>query len=96
MFGRGIYFADMSTKSSQYSVSRFNRSRANKHRTAFLILCDVSLGRICKFESRAHVTQPPVGHDSVMGVAGNGLLHNEYVIYNPRQHRITHLIEFSA
>jgi len=92
MFGRAIYFSDVSTKSSQYAVGRY--SNRNLRPSAFLLVCDVDLGRICEFDRGAHMTKPPVGFDSVKGVAGTTLLHDEYVIYEPSRHKVTHLIEF--
>lgn len=95
MFGPGIYFADQSTKSSQYSCSRFGGT-ANKYPTAFMFLCDVALGRMKEEYYSRYYTQPPEGYDSVKGVAGRSLLHNEYIIYRENQQRITHIIEFSV
>eukprot|EP00962_Isochrysis_galbana_P036302 scaffold12524_cov103-Isochrysis_galbana.AAC.4 len=39
MFGKGVYFADMSTKSANYC------SATSAHPTAVLLLCDVALGQ---------------------------------------------------
>jgi hypothetical protein len=95
MFGPGIYFADQSTKSSQYSCSRFGGT-INKYNTAFMFLCDIALGKIKEEQSSKYYTQPPKGYDSVKGVAGPSLLHNEYIIYKENQQQITHIIEFAT
>lgn len=95
MFGPGIYFASQSTKSSQYSCSRFGGT-VNRYPTAFMFLADVALGRIKKEEYAKYYLQPPAGYHSVMGVKGKSLLHDEYIIYNEAQQRLRYIIEFEA
>lgn len=95
MFGPGIYFASQSTKSSQYSCSRFGGT-VNRYPTAFMFLADVALGRIKKKEYAKYYLQPPAGYHSVMGVKGKSLLHDEYIIYNEAQQRLRYIIEFEA
>ncbi len=43
MFGKGIYFADMVTKSAQYCSAPFG---ALHNSNALLLLCDVALGKV--------------------------------------------------
>lgn len=95
MFGPGIYFASQSTKSSQYSCSRFGGT-VNRYPTAFMFLADVALGRIKKEEYAKYYLQPPAGYHSVMGVKGKSLLHDEYIIYNEAQQRLRYIIEFEV
>lgn len=95
MFGPGLYFASQSTKSSQYSCSRFGGT-VNKYSTAFMFLADVALGRIKKEEYSKYYLKPPAGYHSVMGVKGKSLLHDEYIIYNETQQRLRYIIEFEA
>ena len=92
MFGNGIYFADQSTKSIQYcSGGRFSREKW----PTYLILAEVKLGRI-KEERRAQsYNRPPRGYNSVMGVKGPSLLHNEYIIYDPIQADIRYVAEIA-
>lgn len=95
MFGPGIYFASQSTKSSQYSCSRFGGT-TNRYPTAFMFLADVALGRIKKEEYAKYYLKPPAGYHSVMGVKGKALLHDEYIIYREAQQRLRYIIEFQA
>lgn len=95
MFGPGLYFASQSTKSSQYSCSRFGGS-ANRYPTAFMFLADVALGKMKKVETAHYFLKPPAGYHSVMGVKGRSLLHDEYIIYREAQQRLRYIIEFEA
>ena len=67
-----------------------------------MFVADVSLGRIRRMRnSDSSLNSAGHGYDSVMGVKGdtdgwNGsLLHNEFIVYDPKQDELTHLIEFS-
>lgn len=95
MFGPGIYFADQSTKSSQYSCCTFGGS-SNKYRTSFMFLADVALGKVKEEENAHYYHEAPKGYDSVKGVKGRSLLHNEYIIYKEDQQQIRYLIEFEG
>lgn len=91
-FGRGIYFARHSTKSSQYSTKFF----ANRHKNGFLFIADVALGKMQKVNRYAFSsTLPSRGYDSVMGVAGADLIHDEYIIYNINQVELRYVIDFT-
>ena len=96
MFGNGIYFADVSTKSTQY-CTRDGRW------PMYLIIAEVKTGRKYKARDCMNVNQAPNGYDSVMGVAGetrsfgyNTLLHNEFIVYHPRQTDIRFVAEVTA
>jgi poly [ADP-ribose] polymerase len=95
MFGPGIYFADQSTKSSQYSCSRFGGT-ANSYNTSFMFLADVALGKMKEEQNSTYYFKPPVGYDSVKGVAGRSLLHDEYITYKEDQHQLRYIIEFTT
>ena len=102
MFGNGLYFADQSTKSSQYATARYGGGGSAHGDTYFMFVADVSLGRIRRMRnSDSSLNSAGHGYDSVMGVKGdtdgwNGsLLHNEFIVYDPKQDELTHLIEFS-
>lgn len=95
MFGPGIYFADQSTKSTQYATSRFG-GRQNQHNTAFLFVADVACGKIKEEQSSYYHLKAPAGYDSVKGVAGRSLLHNEYIVYDSGQQAIRYIIEFAS
>jgi len=93
MFGPGLYFADQSTKSSQYSCSRFGGT-TNRNNTAFMFLAGVSLGKIKKEQNSHYYYEAPKGYDSVMGVKGRSLLHNELIVYRETQQELRYIIEF--
>lgn len=95
MFGNALYFSDQSTKSSQYSCSRFGGT-TNKYKTSFMFLCEVALGKIKEEYYAKYYDKPPRGYDSVKGVMGKSLLHNEYMIYKENQQQIKYIIEFEV
>jgi poly [ADP-ribose] polymerase len=91
-FGRGIYFARHSTKSAQYST----RFCTNMHKNGFLLAADVAVGRMQKvsyFTFNDKGLSP--SYDSVMGVAGFDLIHDEYVVYNVNQVELKYVIDFT-
>lgn len=95
MFGNGLYFADQSSKSEQYSFGGGYGSRYGKD-TYFMFVVDVALGKIKGYQNaQSHLTRPPSGYDSVQGEKGN-LLHNEFIIYDIKQHILQYLVEFRA
>ena len=91
-FGRGIYFARHSTKSAQYSTKFYS----NLHNNGFLFLADVAVGKMQKTQ---HFTfsdnGPSKGYDSVMGVKGADLIHDEYIVYNINQVELMHVIDYT-
>ena len=95
MFGNGIYFADQSSKSEQYSSARFGGSRGSSD-SYFMFIADVALGKIKKYDtSQSWLNSPPSGYHSVQGEKGRSLVHNEFIIYTPKQNILKYLIEFS-
>ncbi|XP_045486394.1 poly [ADP-ribose] polymerase [Pieris rapae] len=62
MFGKGIYFADVVTKSAQYAYA------TPDHPAAVLLLCRVALGNMKRCTVREPVTELPQGMNSVWGV----------------------------
>lgn len=93
MFGPGIYFASQSTKSSQYSCSRFGGT-INKYSSSFMFIAAVALGNVKEVENGHYFHQPPKGYDSVRGVKGRMLLHDEYITYRENQQELRYIIEF--
>lgn len=92
MFGNGLYFADQSSKSEQYAWGWGSNYGSNSY---FMFVADVALGKIKEFDTpQSHLTKAPNGYDSVQGVKGNYLLHNEFIIYDIKQHVLNYLIEF--
>lgn len=100
MFGNGIYFANQSTKSSQYATARFGGS-SGKGDSYFMFIANVALGKIHKlYYSDSSLTKAPTGFDSVQGCkkdARNGgtLIHDEFMVYNTHQNQLQFLVEFT-
>lgn len=92
MLGRGIYFADRSSKSIQYC-------RGQNMRVVFL--ADVKVGNMYEApKADQSFRQPPAGYDSVLGAAGRTntwghssyLAYNEYVVYRASQQTIKYAV----
>ncbi|KAK7474692.1 hypothetical protein BaRGS_00034057 [Batillaria attramentaria] len=62
MFGKGIYFADMVSKSANYCRT----SKADP--IGVLLLCEVALGNMHELTSASYVTQLPKGKHSTKGI----------------------------
>jgi len=94
MFGPGLYFADQSTKSAQYAWGRFS-GLSGSGNTYFMYVADVALGKIKQYDTAmSRLVNPPDGYNSVQGVKGRSLLHDEFIIYNKEQHKLNYLVEF--
>ena len=61
MFGKGIYFADQSSKSAQYSLIWAN----NRKPFGYLFLADVALGKVKKELGPKYREEAPGGYHSV-------------------------------
>jgi len=61
MFGKGVYFADLVSKSANYCAT----SRTNN--TGVLLLCDVALGNTYDLTTSEFITQLPNGKHSTKG-----------------------------
>lgn len=95
LFDKGIYLADRASKSLQYSSARFGGPR-NSSNNCFLFIVKAKLGKQLKMHSTGYdaATQcKRKGCDSVWGVEGHYLLHNEFVTYTLEQTKITHIVE---
>lgn len=90
-FGNGIYFAENSTKSANYSFS--NLGKANKYSTGFLFIAEVALGKVHDVYVPTSFSKPPVGYNSIMGRKGQRLVNNEFIVYDPSQVRVRYLVE---
>merc|ERR1711862_455530 len=62
MFGKGVYFADMVSKSANYC----NTTRSNN--TGLLLLCDVALGEMYERTAADYIKKLPKGKHSTKGV----------------------------
>ena len=100
MFGDGVYFANKSQKSLGYSsLSGSHWTRGNSQ-VGFLALFDVHLGNekhIYKHDSSCYSLNysniQKDGFDSVYAHGGADLRNDEFIIYNPVQCTISHLIQ---
>lgn len=88
MFGRGIYFANNSSKSAQDMYTKVTDSSSR-----FLILADVSLGsrrEVIAADPDAHLPEKraALSYDSIYAKPGSqasgGVIHDEEVIFDPR------------
>ncbi len=96
MFGNGLYFADQSTKSSQYATARYGGSSSRYSSCYYMYVAEVALGRIKKLQgSDSSLIKAPHGYDSVQGEKGHSLVHNEFITYDVRQNELKYLIEFT-
>lgn len=94
MFGNGVYGADVSTKSLNYSVGNWNRNGINnRYKSFFCLLCRFSLGRVYE-ASRALYNGVPTGYNSIYAEGGYDLANNEYIVKDNKQTTINYLIEF--
>eukprot|EP01059_Diplonema_ambulator_P008230 TRINITY_DN1777_c0_g2_i2.p1 TRINITY_DN1777_c0_g2~~TRINITY_DN1777_c0_g2_i2.p1 ORF type:complete len:726 (+),score=343.48 TRINITY_DN1777_c0_g2_i2:114-2180(+) len=62
MFGKGVYFADVATKSGNYCHT------SKQSNVGFMTLNEVAMGNIHKLTAAKYMDKPPKGYDSTMGV----------------------------
>jgi poly [ADP-ribose] polymerase len=101
--GDGVYFANKSQKSLGYSsLSGSHWTRGNSS-VGFLALFDVHLGNekhIHKHDSSCYKLNytniQNDGFDSVYAHGGADLRNDEFIIYNPVQCTISHLIQMES
>lgn len=101
MFGPGLYFADDWKKSAGYtSLTNSYWSRGSggvANRGAFMFAVDVVLGQPFVAPQAHGYTCPPDGHHCVYGKAGHsGVQNNEFIVFDPRQHQLRYLAEFTV
>lgn len=65
MFGKGIYFADICSKSAAYCHANIENPEG------FVLLCEVALGNQYQVFKAKEMPSPPLGHHSVQGVGRN-------------------------
>jgi len=65
MFGKGVYFADMSSKSANYC----HTSKQNP--IGLLMLCEVALGNMLEKKQAEMIVKLPAGYQSCFGVGKN-------------------------
>ncbi|XP_001947212.1 poly [ADP-ribose] polymerase [Acyrthosiphon pisum] len=62
MFGKGIYFADMVSKSANYCMA------SHGNNTGLLLLCEVALGNMDEYKASEYIEKLPPGKHSCMGI----------------------------
>ena len=93
MFGNGVYAASMSSKAFRYSVGLWGGRRSSMP-TAYLFVVRFAMGKIFETHS-SRFSGAPSGYHSTWAKAGQSLLNDEYIVYDVRQAKATHLIELS-
>lgn len=92
MYGAGIYSASESSKSMNYSWGFGSAGGKDEY---YMFICEVATGKIKDYDTpQPQLTSAPRGYNSVRGVKGKSLLHDEYIVYKESQVRLTHIIEF--
>lgn len=95
MFDKGVYFADKSTKSLQYSMKSFGGYNHDNSK-CYLFVVRVKLGKQLVLQTACYDAASRCkkeGYDSTLGKAGRSLLNNEYITYQLEQSTITHVVE---
>ena len=93
--GHGIYFGDASCTSAFYTTP-------GKKKTRLMAVARVALGKMAEYTKITYgLSAPPDGYHSCHGVRNNGkngsqFADDEYVIYDPRQHRQEFLVELTT
>lgn len=91
MFGKGIYFADQSSKSAGYC--RLSNNARGCPESGYMFLADVALGRVKRERLACYREHAPIGYDSVQGCKGMYLAHNEFIVYEPSQCTLRYIVE---
>ncbi|EDQ88218.1 uncharacterized protein MONBRDRAFT_26401 [Monosiga brevicollis MX1] len=96
MFNKGIYFADMCSKSANYCHASRNAS------TGLLLLAEVPLGEsVVKTSADCNIRLPkgkdgrvtvPLGKATSADVSRTDLLYNEYIVYDESQVQLRYLV----
>ncbi|KAF9608108.1 hypothetical protein IFM89_006035 [Coptis chinensis] len=73
MFGKGVYFADMVSKSAQYCYTD------KKNPVGLMLLSEVALGNVCELKKASYMDKPPRGKHSTKGLGKTIPQPSEYV-----------------
>jgi poly [ADP-ribose] polymerase len=93
MFGNGVYGASSASKSFRYSVGLWGGQRS-RMKTAYMFVVQFGMGNV--YETSGFATSgAPRGYHSIHAKAGRRLVNDEFIVYDTRQAKITHLIEMS-
>jgi poly [ADP-ribose] polymerase len=78
MFGKGLYFADMVSKSANYCHVDFKKKKSldedgeSVDHTGILLLCEVALGKSWELTAAKYVTKLDPKYQSVLGAGATG------------------------
>ncbi|XP_028834041.1 poly [ADP-ribose] polymerase 2 isoform X2 [Denticeps clupeoides] len=93
MFGKGIYFADMSSKSANYCfANQNNKLPPGKHSTKGLGQTSPDPNNFVTLDDGVKVPMGPGVNTGVGQNGGYNLLYNEFIVYNPAQTRMRYLL----
>jgi len=94
LFGNGVYFSDMGTKSIRYATGAWSSYGTTER--VFMFIAQVACGKQHTpngYQSGNY--RLPSGYDSCFAKAGmSGVQHNEQIVYNTAQVNLRYLIEF--
>ncbi len=90
MFGNGIYGADVSTKSLNYSIG--NWGQGGRGDAAWLFVCQFAMGKTQQVTRQKPSGADP-GYDSIYAKGGYDLYNDEFIVFRNSQVKITHLLE---
>ncbi|EGC30900.1 hypothetical protein DICPUDRAFT_40766 [Dictyostelium purpureum] len=86
--GKGIYF-------SEDIISSLKFIPGTSTGTSLIIVSYVALGNVKEYTNlQPELTSPPKGYDSCKGIKSSDFKHNEHVIYNSNQSKLSYLLEF--
>lgn len=94
MFGDGVYFSDISTKSLNYAYGYWGGGKTDNN--CFMLLNDVAMGKPFVPCGCGSWKKAPDGHDSVFAQPGiSGIANNEMIVFRATQCKVTRLVEFA-
>lgn len=73
-FGKGVYFADMVSKSANYCFTNKNNP------TGLMLLCEVALGNMYELKNSEYITKLPAGKHSTIGLGRTRPDPSEYYV----------------
>jgi len=97
-FGDSLYFASQSSKSANYtSINRSYWSKGSDDK-AYLFLADAALGKQKIAGGQQQYNENTIKpHHSVWAQGGkSGVINDEFMLYNTRQHSFRYLLEFTC
>lgn len=98
MFGNGLYFANQSSKSLQYSDGMYFASGSGRRQRVYMFLASVAVGKdYCPPHSTGPSGRPPTGYDSFWAKAGkSGVRNDEIIVFKGGQVRLDYLVEIEV